>query len=168
MSDNYFKELNVPTENTAKIIQEFLPSTEWHWIPYVTVCKNIEEIEDQFYKSCGFLSCMRQELEPTLALYKFPSSSFYEWHKDIYIGASINMVLKDYDSITLFSEDTDKIEIYKTTRLPYQPLTWYAFNSQERHCVINHGDEDRILLTVTFTRDYSYPELLRWYESMMI
>ena len=92
-----------------------------------------------------------------------PPHSFYYWHKDTRRGVSLNMVLNPQDGMShcLFTEDKDVV-VGSFTELQYKPSTWYLFNTQVDHMVINF-DKPRLLLTVEFGEDkdqLSFDELL--------
>lgn len=75
----------------------------------------------------------------------------YDWHTDTKRGVSINMLLNDVKSQCLFSVgETDAT--HKFLELKYQPKTYYAFNNQVPHMVINFA-QTRYLMSVEFQAD---------------
>ena len=92
-----------------------------------------------------------------------PPYTFYNWHRDTRRGASLNMVLNPQDgqSHCLFTSDKDVV-VGSFTELKYQPDTWYLFNTQVDHMVLNF-DAPRLLLTIEFGEDkdaLAYDDLL--------
>jgi hypothetical protein len=92
-----------------------------------------------------------------------PPNTFYNWHKDTRRGVSINMVLNPYDGIShcVFTPDKDVV-VGEFIELQYQPDTYYVFNTQVDHMVLNF-DKPRLLLTIEFGEDkdtLSYDDLL--------
>jgi len=82
-----------------------------------------------------------------------PPHTFYNWHRDTRRGVSLNMVLNPQDGLShcVFTEDKDAV-VGSFTELKYKPDTWYLFNTQVDHMVINF-DAPRVLLTVEFGED---------------
>jgi len=92
-----------------------------------------------------------------------PPNTFYNWHTDTRRGVSINMVLNPYDGVShcVFTPDKD-VAVGEFIELQYQPDTYYLFNTQVNHMVLNF-DKPRLLLTVEFGEDkdaLSYDDLL--------
>jgi hypothetical protein len=90
----------------------------------------------------------------------FPGMTVYNWHRDVEMGCSMNLVMEDYDSHTLFNP-TDKKEILdNVVELKYEKNKWYLFNSQILHSVVNVDPRNRLLLTITFPKHVQYQEIL--------
>jgi hypothetical protein len=92
-----------------------------------------------------------------------PPNTFYNWHKDTRRGVSINMVLNPQDGVShcIFTDDKDVV-VGEFTELQYKPDTYYIFNTQVNHMVLNF-DQPRLLLTIEFGEDkdaLSYDDLL--------
>ena len=92
-----------------------------------------------------------------------PPNTFYNWHKDTRRGVSINMVLNPQDGIShcIFTADKDVV-VGEFAELQYKPDTYYVFNTQVNHMVLNF-DKPRLLLTIEFGEDkdaLSYDDLL--------
>lgn len=92
-----------------------------------------------------------------------PPNTFYNWHTDTRRGVSINMVLNPQDGVShcIFTADKDVV-VGGFTELKYEPETYYLFNTQVSHMVLNF-DKPRLLLTVEFSEDkdaLSYDDLL--------
>jgi hypothetical protein len=91
---------------------------------------------------------------------------FYKWHVDGERGASINMLLNcDAYSYCLFGDPNyENITQTEFIKLEYQPNTFYIFNTQWPHCVINF-DKPRYLFTVMFEQtkeSLSYNDIANW------
>lgn len=130
----------------------------WEWVPYVYFSKDFKTNHSQrLVEQDFFLKALHKKYKGTeLHLYKFPSMTFYTWHKDKKIGCSLNMVLDDYDSNTIFMPEPKKDLINSITNLNYEKENWYLFNSQILHSVVNLDVKDRILLTFTFPLTVSF------------
>ena len=86
----------------------------------------------------------------------------YDWHIDGRRGACINMLLNDAKSCCLFSVGRTEAT-HEFLELKYQPKTYYAFNNQVSHMVINF-EEPRYLMSVEFQEDkyhLTFEQLLR-------
>jgi hypothetical protein len=83
---------------------------------------------------------------------KLERNRCYKWHQDAKRGVSINMLLSSGDSHCLFGSDSESDDQYKITELKYEPETFYLFNNQIMHTVINF-DKPRYLFTVEFVKD---------------
>jgi hypothetical protein len=75
----------------------------------------------------------------------------YDWHTDTKRGVSINMLLNDVKSNCLFSVDEAEAT-HEFLELKYQPKTYYVFNNQVPHMVINFA-QTRYLMSVEFKAD---------------
>ena len=86
----------------------------------------------------------------------------YDWHVDTRRGVSINMLLNNVKSHCLFSVGETEAT-HGFIELKYQPKTYYAFNNQVPHMVINF-EEPRYLMSVEFEADknkLTFEQLLR-------
>ena len=91
----------------------------------------------------------------------------YEWHTDQYRGTCINMLLSyDHVSHCLFGIKKNETNVY-FHELKYEPSTFYIFNNQFPHSVINF-EKPRYLFSLEFAAtadDLLYPELYKWVKS---
>jgi hypothetical protein len=75
----------------------------------------------------------------------------YDWHIDSRRGVGVNMLLNaEIKSNCLFAKD-EGVQ-FKFEELPYKHNTYYLFNTQVRHTVINF-DQPRYLFTIEFLED---------------
>jgi len=96
-----------------------------------------------------------------LGLLKVPNSSFYNWHVDKYRQSCINcLISRDHHSYSLFGEYKDENYHNNIIELKYKPYTYYLFNNQKKHAVVNLDSKDRYLLSLYFKEEISY-EILR-------
>lgn len=78
-------------------------------------------------------------------------NTVYNWHKDAYRGVAINLLLStEHDSHCLFTRDWVST-VSDTVELKYKPDTFYIFNNQCPHMVVN-TDQDRYLFSVEFEK----------------
>jgi hypothetical protein len=110
------------------------------------------------------------EQEPALALvHKFapikslgllcvPPSVMYNWHKDLHRKSCINLLISEnHHSHTLFGKQRDELN-RSICELAYEPKTYYLFNNQVEHCVINL-DTTRYLVSLIFENETKYEDL---------
>ena len=103
------------------------------------------------------------ELHPIrqIGLLKVSSNSCYHWHVDGFRQSCINsLISKDHYSHTLFGEYKDEIYHKNIIELKYKPYTYYLFNNQKEHTVLNLDNRDRYLFSLYFNEETSY-EILR-------
>lgn len=89
-----------------------------------------------------------------IGVLKLDRNHLYKWHIDGNRGVGINMLLTpDIHSYCLFGE-RDKYELMQTEfiKLEYKVNTFYVFNTQCPHCIINF-EEPRYLFSVEFAKD---------------
>lgn len=80
----------------------------------------------------------------------------YMWHRDENRGLSVNLLLTPGRcSHCLFDTPTNEYNLY-FTELDYAPRTFYLFNTQIPHTVINFG-EPRYLFSVEFVAPLAAP-----------
>jgi hypothetical protein len=85
----------------------------------------------------------------------------YDWHVDGRRGVCVNMLLNDVKSYCLFEVGKDEAT-RSFLELKYAPKTYYVFNNQVPHMVINFN-ESRYLMSVEFEADkneLTYEQLL--------
>jgi hypothetical protein len=164
--ENYYYKVNYKPSYINEIV-EFLPHASWRWVPFMTVATNFQNsLGLQLTENDILLKSLKEKYWGSLKLYQFPSHTFYPWHKDAEIGCSLNLIMQDYRSITLFKSDTNRTDILQDIiELKYEKNVWYVFNSQLEHAVVNLDERDRILLTITFPKTVKYQDLLSYVKN---
>jgi hypothetical protein len=158
--DNYYYEIKETFQEIDKV-RRFIPRANWQWVPYQTIAMNF----DQSLDSDPFIKNIGTTFNGRLRLYKFPANYVYHWHRDNDIGCSLNMVLDVYNSHTLFTHSNPKqVYLEAIIELNYKPNTWYIFNSQEKHSVINLDDRARVLFTLIMPKEVKYHDVVEWYK----
>ena len=109
---------------------------------------------DWVYKDKGLNAI--HELYPIkqLGFLKVSPNSFYDWHKDSYRLSTVNMLIKHQHSHCLFGTIRDEHYI-NITELNYKPYTFYIFNNQQYHSVLNL-DQSRYLFSLYFNKELDY------------
>tara|TARA_R100001440_G_C2468096_1_gene111147 strand:+ start:109 stop:624 length:516 start_codon:yes stop_codon:yes gene_type:complete len=96
-----------------------------------------------------------------IGLLKISGKYCYHWHVDGFRQSCINsLISKDHYSYTLFGEYKDEFYHNNLIELKYKPYTYYLFNNQKNHTILNLDNKDRYLFSLYFEKETSY-EILR-------
>lgn len=98
---------------------------------------------------------------------KISSFRCYDWHTDVSRGLAVNCVMSPTaKSVCLFGSSLNKAQL-KFVELDYRENTFYLFNTQIPHMVIN-WETDRYLFSVEFEQDQeslTYQTVKNWLTS---
>jgi hypothetical protein len=150
----------IPTESTiASSLLAFASQTD-NWTSYY----NFDAVQVPF--DLAYADPTLQEIGTkhamAIGVLRLKPFTTYDWHTDTRRGVSINMLLNDAPSHCLFS--TNKAEAWNEfTELVYAPNSYYLFNNQVPHMVVNF-DKPRYLMSIEFEEDkneLSYEMLLK-------
>jgi hypothetical protein len=159
MTDNLFYKIDQEPAFLDKV-RSYSSTAKWTYVPFMKISTNFQKtLGLELIKQDSLLEQLREKFDGTLRLYMFPGMTVYNWHKDVEIGCSINLVMEDYNSHTLFNPSHSKKIIDNVIELKYEKNKWYLFNSQILHCVVNMDPRDRLLLTMTFPNNVRYQEI---------
>ena len=90
----------------------------------------------------------------------------YEWHVDRIRGVSINLLIStNIQSYCIFGTPITDSSFY-LTELKYLENTFYLFNTQQLHQVLNFS-KTRFLFTIEFVQDKTsllYSDIYKWCE----
>ena len=89
-----------------------------------------------------------------LGLLRIPPNCMYDWHVDEYRLSTVNMLIKHSHSHCLFGLNRGDYYI-NTLELDYKPNTYYLFNNQEYHSVVNFC-EPRYCFSLYFEKELDY------------
>jgi hypothetical protein len=152
-----FREVSVKS-TILEQVQAVVEDTSPWGLYYNFIVKSIPKI---VIEQDSFLKKLHAKFPFTPYVFKVLPNSFYNWHLDSKRGCSVNMLLStDTDSHCLFSIDNTNIT-FKFVELQYEKHKYYAFNTQEPHCVINLGNP-RYLFSIEFEEQITYKELVTW------
>jgi len=141
----------------------FSKNSKWDWVPFLHISVNFQNnLGLKITENDTMLSDLKNNFDGNLRLYMFPKNSVYNWHRDVEMGCSLNLVFDDYNSYTLFHSLDKKENDDNVVKLRYQKNYWYLFNSQILHSVVNDDVRDRILLTFTFPINVNYLDVLNF------
>jgi hypothetical protein len=91
-----------------------------------------------------------------------PPNTCYPWHKDIERGAILNMPLNGHGkSSCVFTRKLEEGKYIEFAELSYEPQTYYIFNAQKQHMVLNYT-EKRYLFSFTLlgVRDLPFRQMV--------
>ena len=130
MNDSdFFLKIDQNIDPIVPIINEFLTTVEWKWVPYQNIAINTSSIELEILEACPLLSKFKQQFGGKFHLYNIPGQAVYTWHRDHSISCALNMVLEEYHCHTLFSKSKhpldssppDQNNILSVVELKYEP-----------------------------------------------
>jgi hypothetical protein len=97
-----------------------------------------------------------------VGIIRLDPNTTYDWHTDTRRGVSVNMLLNDVASHCIFSTQENEAT-HRFIELQYKPHTYYLFNNQVPHMVMNFN-QSRYLLSIEFKEDkaaLTYAQLLK-------
>jgi hypothetical protein len=150
-------------------VRDFLESNAiWKWVPkfYVHDWDNFPCPENLVLND-PFLSAVNLKFGGALRFFKIPAEHLYNWHHDFKTTCCFNMILKKYNSHTLFSLTETQEHLDKFIEVDYVPEQWVLFNTKKKHLVINFEKEDRYLISYRFI-DVTYDTVLEWYNKVFL
>lgn len=158
--DTLYKEFSQRSSIISEALSYFLNLDTWqnhHGFDLVVV--------DERIWSCELLlNVINQKFKIAhCTILKIDANVNYNWHTDSSRGLAINMLVRDGRSHCLFGFEQDSYND-KFVELKYNPHTFYLFNTQHRHSVINF-DSPRYLFSVEFAEDktqLTYNEVYNW------
>jgi hypothetical protein len=116
-----------------------------------------------------FMLELAQQHPFVMGVLKMDPNTVYNWHADSRRGCTINMLLT-YEDIShcLFSDDPTGVQC-NTKELHYRPSTYYLFNTQHQHMVVNGGDT-RYLASLEFAegQDLTFDILLEEFQKYQL
>lgn len=146
-------------------------------LPYLSTL--IESVNPYYYSKSG-LYIIEPDLDQILKdttlrtiyeqysfsplIFKFEPFENYNWHKDITRGVSINLEIKAAKRQVMFGVKKNDAVMKITKFLNYSPNTYYIFNNQEYHNIINFEGE-RFLFTLDFIKNkdkLTYKDVLEY------
>lgn len=74
-------------------------------------------------------------------IYMMPAWTYYSLHTDTYRGVAINMAFAEYDAVSFFRAGSFRRNQMHIHELQYEVGTYYLFNTQVRHAVVNRGTD---------------------------
>ena len=121
------------------------------WVKYY----NFEAIQvhPDLLQQDPFISYLSKKRKFHAGILRMPPNTCYNWHVDTDRHVGLNMLLADDNqSRCLFVDEERPGVVFKTHELKYQPSTYYAFNTQKPHMVLNTV-QPRYLFSLEFLEE---------------
>jgi hypothetical protein len=164
-SDNLFYKIEKEPKFLNQV-KEYVKTAAWTWVPFMSISIDFQKtLGLKLIEQDTVLKKLQSKFNAMMRLYMFPGMTVYNWHRDVEMGCSMNLVMDDYSAHTLFNPSDKKEIIDKVVELKYEKNKWYLFNSQILHSVINVDHTDRILLTITFPKGVTYNDVFEFLKS---
>jgi len=106
----------------------------YNWVPYYNFLAT--PVPEKILAKDPFLVKLSRKRMFHAGILKMEPNTCYNWHVDTDRKVGLNMLLMDQDSQCLFLDGEPGV-VVKTKELEYKPDTYYAFNTQIPHMVIN-------------------------------
>jgi hypothetical protein len=128
-----FKELRTKSQIANQLLDIANDGTDWH--SYYDFGGKI--VPEEVLKQDMIMSYMFKKYKFVAGVLMIPPNTCYNWHTDSKRKVSINMLLKDDGrSRCLFADSIEGVT-FPFVELQYKPDTYYIFNTQNFHMVIN-------------------------------
>jgi hypothetical protein len=140
---NYLK-INTKSTIAKEALEYALASQDW--FQYFNF--DLVLLPTEILQKDPFLQNVSSKFRLRAGVLRLPTNTCYDWHTDDERGVAINMLLTpEVRSNCLFTKGGDTS--FKFEELVYEPDTFYIFNTQVEHTVLNY-EKPRYLLSVEF------------------
>lgn len=159
MNNNCFRKLELHLSTTHPIWQEHLTFDYGH-----VDIKNYDSANTFLRANLPIKYFEGEPIYDLMVKYSLSAKIFliqsqwqYNWHRDAFRSTAFNLLLtEDPEYLTLFAHthsadketDIKNFTYSPTTRLIYEPNTFYLINAQVPHIAINYSKVDRYVLTI--------------------
>jgi len=137
--------------NIADSILEYAKNDE-AWFPYYNFAG--KPLPYDLLEQDPFFKWLGNRYEYLGGVIKLDPYTCYDWHVDTRRGVGINMLLTPNGSVyshSLFSRNKKEVS-RNFMQLHYKPNTYYLYNTQHEHMVINF-QKPRYMFSVEFLQD---------------
>ena len=115
-------------------------------------------IPDHIRRADKVTSQLCMQFNGTACILKINPNVQYHWHTDAGRSCTVNMLIDNYDSRTMFSSSPKFNETMEITELKYLPSTMYILDVTKLHSVINFNNE-RYLFSVSFPESCKFEQV---------
>jgi hypothetical protein len=154
----YYELLN-KSSITSKLLDVAHNSDEW--LDYFNFKAKLIPPEILFQDE--FFVWLKQRYDFVGGILKLDPYTCYDWHTDTRRGVGINMLLTpNMRSVCVFKDNENYDQVFKIKELVYKPTTYYLFNTQTEHAVMNF-EATRYLVSIEFAKErhqLSFEDLL--------
>jgi len=137
-----------------------------HWYPYYNFVAS--PIPHEILGLDSFLVDLARKRKFHAGILRMEPNTCYNWHTDTDRKVGINMLLSDDGHSQCLFLDGEPGVVFKTQELKYEPDTYYVFNTQVPHMVLN-TTEPRYMFSLEFLeedRGLTFDELCRDIKGM--
>lgn len=153
----YFTELNIKSKISQGILDKLDDIKESEWIQYLEQSIYLLNIKD-FEEDPNILDLINKfGSEKKLCLFRLPPKICYSWHTDAKRQASVNMLIKGFDSICAFGTESLEKKFIDLDKIEHKKDTYYLMNVKEPHTVFNF-DQERYVVSISIP-DTPYNEV---------
>ena len=159
MNEHLYYKINQKTTIRKELLEYALSIKEWPR-PKTFLCtpcpKEIYSKDNLFEK----LSSVIRPENFAYYIFKIPAQTYYGLHVDSVRYSAFNLLLNDYsNSVSFFMNTPFEYTQCSISELVYEQDYLYLFNTQNKHGVLNQGD-DRFVLSIQGNK--SYEEALKF------
>ena len=143
---NYYK---VPYKSPISVAALAYAKNTNAWGKYFNF--DATQLPHEFIREDALLNLLSKKYAMAVGIVRLNPYVCYDWHIDTRRGVGVNMLLTpEVRSSCLFAAGEGAQ--FGVEELVYEPSTFYVFNTQNKHMVLNF-DQPRYLLTVEFELD---------------
>jgi hypothetical protein len=154
---NYFTKLNIESKISQRILDKLDHIKESEWIQHLEQSIYLLNIRDFEADPVIIDLINRFGSEKKLCLFRLPPKICYSWHRDAKRQASINMLIKGFDSICAFGTESLEKKFINLDKIEHERDTYYLMNVKESHTVFNF-DQERYVVSISIP-DTPYAEV---------
>lgn len=148
MNNGFYETVLVGSLVAKDLLNYALSTTPESWVKYYNF--DAIPVHPNVLQQDPFLSYLAKKRAFYTGILRMPPNTCYNWHVDTDRKVGLNMLLADDNkSRCLFIEDENPGVVFTTKELKYQPGTYYVFNTQKPHMVLN-TTQPRYLFSLEF------------------
>ena len=142
----------IPVPGTSSIAKDLLlyAMGGHSWTQYYNF--RAVPVPSEILSEDSFLENLAEKRAFHAGILRMEPNTCYNWHVDTDRKVGLNMLLSDDGGSRCLFLDGEPGVVFKTRELSYQPDTYYVFNTQVAHMVLN-TTKPRYLFSVEFLGD---------------
>jgi len=144
----YFTKLNIESKISEMILNKIEHIKESEWIQHLEQSIYLLNIRD-FESDPDIVEIIDKfGSEKKICLFRLPPKICYSWHKDAKRQASINMLIKGFNSLCVFGTESIERKFINLDKIEHKKDTYYLMNVKESHTVFNF-DQERYVVSIS-------------------
>jgi hypothetical protein len=132
------------------LLEYALNAPDDHWVKYYNFMAI--PVPHEIFGTEPFLAHLAGKRKFHAGILRMEPNTCYNWHVDTDRKVGLNMLLSDDGKSRCLFLDGEPGVVFKTHELQYEPDTYYAFNTQVPHTVLNTEDP-RYLFSLEFLEE---------------